>query len=191
MTSCEHELDRPTARRCDGRRLYGGRAGADRQHRAAGVPRSDEPAWRRGACRHHGGRRPARPALPPRRSARCPISRRCCWSASTAAATARRSWRRTACFASTPSAPAEEKLADLFAGRSGVHLEERFSVGEWLTLKTGARRCSPPLWSRSTAAPSRSRRSRRTTSSSAPSKRSGSARRGPALVYHDRVYKPV
>src|SRR5271168_2527191 len=33
---------------------------------------------------------------------------------------------------------AEEKLADTFAGRSGVHLEERFSIGEWLTLKTGS-----------------------------------------------------
>src|SRR6201987_4436998 len=32
----------------------------------------------------------------------------------------------------------EEKLADLFAGRSGVHLEERFNVGEWTTLKTGS-----------------------------------------------------
>src|SRR5580692_7029611 len=45
----------------------------------------------------------------------------------------------------------EEKLADLFAGRSGVHLEERFSVGEWMRL--------------------------------------GPA--GPALVYHDRLYKKV
>src|SRR5271166_5735467 len=33
---------------------------------------------------------------------------------------------------------AEEKLADLFAGRSGVHLHERFTQGEWLTLKTGS-----------------------------------------------------
>src|SRR5271167_5197176 len=33
---------------------------------------------------------------------------------------------------------AEEKLADLFAGRSGVHRHERFSAGEWITLKTGA-----------------------------------------------------
>src|SRR5215471_1645760 len=32
----------------------------------------------------------------------------------------------------------EEKLADLFAGRSGVHLEERFAMGEWTTLKTGS-----------------------------------------------------
>src|SRR5262249_37395350 len=32
----------------------------------------------------------------------------------------------------------EERLADLFAGRSGVHLHERFSAGEWITLKTGA-----------------------------------------------------
>src|SRR6202795_1227294 len=33
----------------------------------------------------------------------------------------------------------EEKLADLFAGRSGVHLDERFGAGERVTLKTGAR----------------------------------------------------
>jgi flavin reductase len=33
---------------------------------------------------------------------------------------------------------AESNLADIFAGRSGVHLEERFSVGEWTTLKTGS-----------------------------------------------------
>ena len=33
---------------------------------------------------------------------------------------------------------AELNLADIFAGRSGVHLEERFSVGEWTTLKTGS-----------------------------------------------------
>src|ERR1700722_17443015 len=33
---------------------------------------------------------------------------------------------------------AEEKLADVFAGRSGTPLEERFSVGEWTTLKTGS-----------------------------------------------------
>src|SRR6516162_1659541 len=32
---------------------------------------------------------------------------------------------------------AEEKLADLFAGRSGQR-HERFSAGEWITLKTGA-----------------------------------------------------
>src|SRR6202012_5711918 len=32
----------------------------------------------------------------------------------------------------------EQKIADVFAGRSGAHLEERFSVGEWMTLKTGA-----------------------------------------------------
>src|ERR1700683_5792817 len=31
-----------------------------------------------------------------------------------------------------------EKLADLFAGKSGVHLHERFAQGEWMTLKTGS-----------------------------------------------------
>ncbi len=50
------ELDRPAARRRDGRRFHGGRAGADGERRAAGVPRSHEPARRRGACRHHRGR---------------------------------------------------------------------------------------------------------------------------------------
>src|SRR5271170_5092248 len=33
---------------------------------------------------------------------------------------------------------AESNIADMFAGRSGVHLEERFSIGEWMTLKTGS-----------------------------------------------------
>src|ERR1700691_4089231 len=33
---------------------------------------------------------------------------------------------------------AEEKLADIFAGKSGVHLEDRFATGEWITLKTGS-----------------------------------------------------
>ena len=32
----------------------------------------------------------------------------------------------------------EEKLADMFAGRSGAQLHERFAQGEWTTLKTGA-----------------------------------------------------
>src|SRR6202042_2096379 len=32
----------------------------------------------------------------------------------------------------------EEKLADLFAGRSPVHRSERFNAGEWISLKTGA-----------------------------------------------------
>src|SRR5271154_3277575 len=33
---------------------------------------------------------------------------------------------------------AEKNLANMFAGRSGVHLEDRFGVGEWTTLKTGS-----------------------------------------------------
>jgi flavin reductase len=34
--------------------------------------------------------------------------------------------------------PAHQPLADIFAGRSGLHLEERFASGEWTRLLTGA-----------------------------------------------------
>ena len=76
----------------------------------------------------------------------------------------------------------EEKLADLFAGKSGVHLHERFSHGRMDHAKDAARRCSPPPWSRSIAAPSKPRRSPRTMSYSARSKRCGSGRRAGARL---------
>ena len=71
----------------------------------------------------------------------------------------------------------EEKLADLFAGRSGVHLEERFNVGEWITLKTG----SPVLASAVVAFDCRTIEIKAVASHnvcSARSKRSGSAPAG-------------
>jgi flavin reductase len=34
--------------------------------------------------------------------------------------------------------PSHEALADVFAGRTGHHLEERFASGEWIKLVTGA-----------------------------------------------------
>jgi hypothetical protein len=34
----------------------------------------------------------------------------------------------------------ESELADVFAGRTGVHLEDRFSTGDWGVLKTGLQR---------------------------------------------------
>ena len=34
--------------------------------------------------------------------------------------------------------PSHEALADIFAGRTGSHLDERFTCGEWTKLVTGA-----------------------------------------------------
>ena len=85
---------------------------------------------------------------------------------------------------------AESNLADLFAGRSGVHLEERFSVGDWTTLKTG----SPVLTTAVVAFDCRTVEIKAVAShnvifGAVQAVRLGPS--GPALVYHDRVYKPV
>jgi flavin reductase (DIM6/NTAB) family NADH-FMN oxidoreductase RutF len=85
---------------------------------------------------------------------------------------------------------AEEKLADMFAGRSGVHLDERFNVGEWTTLKTG----SPVLASAVIAFDCRTIEIKAVASHNVvfgaiEAVRLGPS--GPALVYHDRIYKPV
>lgn len=84
----------------------------------------------------------------------------------------------------------ESKLADVFAGRSGVHLEERFTVGEWTTLKTG----SPVLTSAVVAFDCRTFEIKAVAShnvffGAVEAVRLGP--NGPALVYHDRLYKPV
>ncbi len=85
---------------------------------------------------------------------------------------------------------AEQNLADMFAGRSGVHFEERFAVGEWLTLKTGA----PVLASAVVAFDCRTVEIKAVAShnvvfGAVEAVRLGPS--GPALVYHDRAYKPV
>jgi flavin reductase len=84
----------------------------------------------------------------------------------------------------------EEKLADLFAGRSGVHLEERFNVGEWTTLKTG----SPVLASAVIAFDCRTIEIKAMAShnvlfGAVEAVRLGPP--GPALVYHDRIFKRI
>jgi flavin reductase (DIM6/NTAB) family NADH-FMN oxidoreductase RutF len=84
----------------------------------------------------------------------------------------------------------EEKLADMFAGRSGVHLDERFNVGEWTTLKTG----SPVLASAVIAFDCRTLEIKTVASHNVifgvcEAVRLGPP--GPALVYHDRLYKKV
>jgi flavin reductase (DIM6/NTAB) family NADH-FMN oxidoreductase RutF len=84
----------------------------------------------------------------------------------------------------------ESKLADICAGRSGAHLEERFAVGEWLTLTTGA----PVLASAVVAFDCRTIEVKAVAShnvffGAVQAVRLGPA--GPALVYHERLYKPV
>ena len=84
----------------------------------------------------------------------------------------------------------EEKLADLFAGRSGVHLDQRFAVGEWSTLKTGA----PVLASAVVAFDCRTVETKAVGSHNVVFGAVEAVRLGPpgaALVYHERAYKPV
>jgi flavin reductase len=85
---------------------------------------------------------------------------------------------------------AESNLADIFAGRSGVHLEERFSVGQWMTLKTGA----PALATAVVAFDCRAVEIKAVASHNVIFGAVQAVRlgpNGPALVYHDRAYKPV
>ena len=84
----------------------------------------------------------------------------------------------------------EEKLADVFAGRGDVPRNERFDRGEWTTLKTGA----PVLTSAVVAFDCRSIEIKAVASHNVifgvvEAVRLGP--RAPALVYHDRAYKPV
>jgi flavin reductase (DIM6/NTAB) family NADH-FMN oxidoreductase RutF len=78
----------------------------------------------------------------------------------------------------------------VFAGRSGAQLHERFGQGEWTTLKTGA----PVLASSVVAFDCRVIEIKAVAShnvifGSVEAVRLGPA--GPALVYHERAYKPV
>jgi flavin reductase len=84
----------------------------------------------------------------------------------------------------------QDKIADMFAGRSGIHLDERFSIGEWMTLKTG----SPVLASAVIAFDCRTLDVKTVASHNVifgvcEAVRLGPA--GPALVYHERLYKKV
>jgi flavin reductase (DIM6/NTAB) family NADH-FMN oxidoreductase RutF len=84
----------------------------------------------------------------------------------------------------------EEQLADVFAGRSGMQLDERFNIGEWMTLKTG----SPVLSSAVIAFDCRTIEIKAVAShnvffGAVEAVRLGAS--GPVLVYHDRLYKRV
>jgi flavin reductase len=85
---------------------------------------------------------------------------------------------------------AEERLADMFAGRTSVPREERFSIGEWTTLKTG----SPVLASAVVAFDCRTIEVKAVSSHNVIFGVVEAVHLGPAgsaLVYHDRAYKPV
>lgn len=84
----------------------------------------------------------------------------------------------------------ESNLADIFAGRSGARLEERFTVGEWTTLKTGA----PVLASAVVAFDCRIVEIKAVASHNVLFGVVQAVRLGPpgqVLVYHERIYKPV
>jgi flavin reductase len=83
-----------------------------------------------------------------------------------------------------------EIIADVFAGRTGAALEQRFGTGEWTTLKTGA----PMLSSAVVALDCRVVEIKAVAShnvifGAVVDIRLGPA--GPALVYHERAYKLV
>jgi len=83
-----------------------------------------------------------------------------------------------------------EAVADVFAGRTGAVMAERFGTGVWSTLKTGA----PVLASAVVAFDCRVIEIRAVAShnvifGAVQDIRLGPA--GPALVYHDRAYKRV
>jgi flavin reductase (DIM6/NTAB) family NADH-FMN oxidoreductase RutF len=81
-------------------------------------------------------------------------------------------------------------IADLFAGRTGVHGSDRFATGNWMVLTTG----SPVLASAVIAFDCRIVEVRSVAShnvffGAVETVRLGPA--GPALVYHERAYKHV
>jgi flavin reductase (DIM6/NTAB) family NADH-FMN oxidoreductase RutF len=84
----------------------------------------------------------------------------------------------------------EETIADIFAGRTGAKLEDRFKSGEWMTLVTGA----PVLTSAVVACDCRIIEIKAVASHNVmfcavEAVRMGPT--GPVLVYHDRAYKQV
>jgi flavin reductase len=83
-----------------------------------------------------------------------------------------------------------EAIADVFAGRTGVYMEERFRVGTWATLTTGA----PTLADAVVAFDCRIIEVKAVAShnvifGAVEAVHLGGG--GPALVYHDRAYKRV
>ena len=83
-----------------------------------------------------------------------------------------------------------EAIADMFAGRTGAALEERFQVGDWITLKTGA----PVLRTAVVAFDCRTMEVRPVATHNIFFAAIEAIHFGPpvpALVYHERAYKRV
>jgi len=84
----------------------------------------------------------------------------------------------------------ETDIADVFAGRTGARAADRFQVGDWTTLKTGA----PLLRTAVVAFDCRIAEVKAVASHDvyfAIVEGVHSGEPGPALVYHDRAYKQV
>lgn len=87
-------------------------------------------------------------------------------------------------------AASEESIADVFAGRTGVFMAERFNVGDWAAIKTG----SPALTSAIAAFDCQVLEAKEVGSHYVYFGSVVAVRLGPptkALVYHDRAYKHV
>lgn len=94
------------------------------------------------------------------------------------------------CFCVNTLAASEESIADVFAGRTGVFMAERFNVGDWSTIKTG----SPALVSAIAAFDCQVLEAKEVGSHFVYFGSVVAVRLGPAskaLVYHDRSYKHV
>ncbi|HEX2654642.1 MAG TPA: flavin reductase [Xanthobacteraceae bacterium] len=84
----------------------------------------------------------------------------------------------------------EETLADVFAGRTGLFMEDRFKSGAWTTLKSG----SPVLTSSVVALDCRIIEVKAVATHNlfiAAVEGVWKGPSGPALVYHERAYKSV
>jgi len=84
----------------------------------------------------------------------------------------------------------EEAIADVFAGRTGIFMDERFTHGTWTTLKTGA----PVLASAVVVFDCRIFEVKEIASHNiffAGVEAVKLGAHGPALVYHERSYKHV
>ncbi|MDT3685624.1 MAG: flavin reductase [Pseudorhodoplanes sp.] len=87
-------------------------------------------------------------------------------------------------------AASEETIADVFAGRTGIFMAERFKTGNWDTIKTG----SPALKSAIATFDCRVLEAKEVGSHFVYFGSVVAVRLGPAakaLVYHDRAYKHV
>jgi flavin reductase len=87
-------------------------------------------------------------------------------------------------------AASEEPIADVFAGRTGIFMADRFNTGEWNTMRTG----SPALQSAIAVFDCRVLEAKEVGSHYVYFGTVVAVRLGPAtkaLVYHDRAYKHV